>query len=1232
MAEREHSPTGGRSRATTQRTTGEGAPQPAAGSLADHQAAIGNQALQQRLSQSPTRVQAKLDVSGPEDAHEREADRVAAMVTAMPDPIGQRQSDTDDVDDLDDETIAPRLDRQADADDLEELDEDMITPKAAQTPTVTPDTESAINRSRGGGHPLDTDTRRYFEPRLDRDLSDVKAHTDPSAARLASDMGAQAFTVGRDIYFAEGRYQPGTATGRSLLAHELTHTIQQQPNSKHTDPSAARTVDPIKVGNRVQRATEDTADENKPPPADPGRVDTTSSTWTIRYATLRLPDFKFDDKHRRSLYTEAAASGKLRHAKDFDRGSPGQRKVWRDALNLKKMRGKIEKQLKDTYDPNDRGRVYILKHEESSYRMVGNFYALARQARFPAWSPRGKADPKDVDHIVELQVSGWQNGKTGAKGWDAVNTTKNMELLDNRANTQSGGAIDEEINRLVKGTADYYWQPPGKGGGETEKAVTDAVTADPDLWGAVSKPKPDDVKERYDLVFEGVAGGLPNQGDPTNRWTFEEVDAGDHLKAFKPVSDAETDSKWEIYPLKSGGIPERVETGSPEDEGPTVSAAMKDKWFAPFTVLSYELEKDAQQAAGGEEIGRVTLMKRLASTGDYYALFKGGQDGADADVDILRLGDNLNAGYLKDRNLKTAWLGLSARDPKELQAEVEGASPVEFQSVALVPGEGFLARGQLLPDVPIMADLAIDLVVEGDAVYLAKRFDVGDFDLPGPIEITHSTVEMTAGTNGLGANGDLGVAIEGVGDGLVTARIDTESGFALSGSFTFDPELFDPPSRIELGYEDGEFSGAGLLTIGENRVRGIKTASINASYADGRLKATGDAELDVPGLERGTMTLSYSEAEGFAIGGSFDVSSDVPGISSGSVSAEVRHDPEDGYAISASGTAVPDIPGVSARVDVAYEDGIFTAEGTAAYERGMLSGSLAVGATNEVLDDDGEPTGEAGDTLRAFGGGELTLQLAPWLEASASVRLTAEGEVEVTGQVGLPAALEVFSARRYDRNLFAIDLDVPIVGVAVAGQRIGVFATVGGGLDLTAGFGPGELRDLSLEVVYNPDREEDTEVTGGAEFVVPADAGLRLFVRGALGAGIPVVSASAGLEVGGGLGIEGAVSAGVEVAWTPTDGIELDAEAEIFAEPTFAFDITGFVDVEADLLLKTIELYSERWQLAGFEYGSGLQLGATFPIHYVEGEPFDVAMDDIEFQVPDIDPQALLTDLVDELT
>jgi hypothetical protein len=78
-----------------------------------------------------------------------------------------------------------------------------------------------------GGKGLSSSDRAFFEPRFGYDFSNVRVHADDGAARSASAIGARAYTLGRNIAFASGEYQPGTADGRHLLAHELAHVVQQ---------------------------------------------------------------------------------------------------------------------------------------------------------------------------------------------------------------------------------------------------------------------------------------------------------------------------------------------------------------------------------------------------------------------------------------------------------------------------------------------------------------------------------------------------------------------------------------------------------------------------------------------------------------------------------------------------------------------------------------------------------------------------------------------------------------------------------------------------------------------------------------------------------------------------------------------------------------------------------------------------------------------------------------------
>src|SRR6266568_5813876 len=95
------------------------------------------------------------------------------------------------------------------------------------------------------GHPLDHGTRAFMEPRFGTDFSDVRVHTDSRAAESADALAANAYTTGRDIYFAAGKYAPASLDGQHLLAHELTHTVQQGNGSM---PMAASRAGGVLVG------------------------------------------------------------------------------------------------------------------------------------------------------------------------------------------------------------------------------------------------------------------------------------------------------------------------------------------------------------------------------------------------------------------------------------------------------------------------------------------------------------------------------------------------------------------------------------------------------------------------------------------------------------------------------------------------------------------------------------------------------------------------------------------------------------------------------------------------------------------------------------------------------------------------------------------------------------------------------------------------------------------------
>lgn len=166
-----------------------------------------------------------LRVSSPLDRSEREADTTATRILAMPTPNSQPAglTTTSHIQRcLGGCNCTEEIHRQPEEEDEEEL---QLKPNHL-TPTGTVTTTDIA--SLGTGQSLPKATRSFFEPRFGADLSQVRIHTNPRAGHLAHQVGAKAFTYHQNIAFAPGHYQPDTTTGKHLLAHELTHTIQQK--------------------------------------------------------------------------------------------------------------------------------------------------------------------------------------------------------------------------------------------------------------------------------------------------------------------------------------------------------------------------------------------------------------------------------------------------------------------------------------------------------------------------------------------------------------------------------------------------------------------------------------------------------------------------------------------------------------------------------------------------------------------------------------------------------------------------------------------------------------------------------------------------------------------------------------------------------------------------------------------------------------------------------------------
>ena len=178
------------------------APFDSAPSLLELQRSVGNHAAYRFLAGGV--LQAKLQVGPAGDTYEREADQVAAEVMR---------------------SLSPSVSPEEDDTRVQRALVDGVV--GLEGGPLGPDTEADISRERGTGSQLPEPLRRSMEDSFGADFSAVRVHTGPSADELNHTLQSRAFTVGADIFFAHNQYRPQSEDGQALLAHELTHTIQQ---------------------------------------------------------------------------------------------------------------------------------------------------------------------------------------------------------------------------------------------------------------------------------------------------------------------------------------------------------------------------------------------------------------------------------------------------------------------------------------------------------------------------------------------------------------------------------------------------------------------------------------------------------------------------------------------------------------------------------------------------------------------------------------------------------------------------------------------------------------------------------------------------------------------------------------------------------------------------------------------------------------------------------------------
>ncbi|MGH9428723.1 MAG: DUF4157 domain-containing protein, partial [Terriglobia bacterium] len=348
----------------------------------------------------------------------------------------------------------------------------MALQRQAAGPDTTPELPESVHGvlNSSGGQPLDKATRGTMEEKFDTDFGGVRVHTNEPSSHAANDISATAFTHGQNIYFSAGQYQPGTPSGDKLLAHELTHTIQQKKNgnvhaSRVNNMSISQPGDP---------------DEQEAEQAAQKFADTTSAKpMALKRAVIQRNDapnnsIESSGEEEASVTDEAESSAVTSHSR-----------IARNPIQSGTMQGTIYRQTK-------KKTTHVPYQIHVNHPMTGDeFKAAAMQQVFggpvdniswqnikPSYDPSSSPVTLNVD-IVLLKH---QRGEASRKRGIGVDASGDVTGAKERAKTFHTGPRSDEKTALMEEIDRRYFEAIGD---KTETKIKAGEKAKSELWKSI---------------------------------------------------------------------------------------------------------------------------------------------------------------------------------------------------------------------------------------------------------------------------------------------------------------------------------------------------------------------------------------------------------------------------------------------------------------------------------------------------------------------------------------------------------------------------------------------------------------------------------------------------------------------------------------------------------------------------------------------------------------------------
>lgn len=1085
-------------------------------------------------------------------------------------------------------------------DSCEKKEKEKPLQRAAAGPNGPISAPPAVSRTLSSpGRPLDPSARAFMEQRFGRDFSSVRVHTDSESAKSAKAVKANAYTVGQHIVFDEGKYNPSSASGRQLLAHELAHTVQQHGLQRFTEAlvvnetgeyhrleqeaeavshavaagSAAQTTPPIaahpahatlsRAENKTAESTappmegSETAREWEPPDADLksigvkaiARPKKTSEkagadVAAFKMGTLQLPPQKGPVLN---IWKPLASQGQLQAMM-----LPGAE----EPVPVEQGSGVTKAALKQQRPgPKQLRGIWLQKvgwppdKAEQKWKQSAKQAGLVKDDSKTTFEPcqvDGSEHPCQVDHIVELQFGGSSD-------------RNNLQMLDGDENQTAGRNIFIDLKKKAEGIH-----------AQLRKNNRDVTT--------------------LILSFDDVAqanGGCTEEMKCCHleSWILSnalQAEAGEGIKG----------ETGEPYPLKLGALP------------PTSLIIPDEEWKA----------KEAQiyKSKVAENRSAATLVPGfLLQTLEVKGPGKQGKDTIKATLDP-RKGTAIPEGVKTESMVafhveKDGAIKLPS-DRANLRFYYPYLSEGTFTHLT-IGSDGFpIGSGTIKPSISFLPQL--DVRFDRETFELSKAIPKEKLKLPIPgLKITNASVGLKLAPE-FKPSGDVSFELAAgkkkLLDGSINLSADSQGLVAAGAIHVFLPGVDNAEGNLK--YQNGEWSGSAKIETSQiqNKLKYVKSGSVVVLFGSQGMSAEGTVLLDIPGTKGVQASLLYEGSKHrwvFRGKGAFEPPRLKP------VEIELEYD---GDHLTGEASTGFEFHGIDGNIRVRYRDEKLSGEGRLEIHKGKAHGFLHV--VMHPFTDKPKFSGE----------GEVSYQLTENLIAKAGISIDEHEKVRLKGALEFPKPIELFKPLKGDYKIFEIGISIPIPGASIG--PVGLKARIDGALFAGYQLGPGELRNTKLEAAFNPlEDKPDVDVVMTSTLFIGASAHITGKISGSIVVDALIASVSGGLTISATASLDGHVASEVRLHYQQSR-FELDANFELLVGLAIILALDAFVKAQAGIGPFSVEK-EKVWNLASFKFDTGLQFGFKLkkPLHYASDQPLKLpSLDDLEWTVPKLDAGDIL--------